>query len=166
MKKTTKINCTAIVLLSALEVACLLWFFLLKRNGHHGKYDIFLFFLTFLILPYAIIGTLRRYTFSESGITATFLRIPYRRIKWSEVRQIGIIVEKYGVKYIQITLQFAMRYHPRQEYLDLLRLDVYRIRNFPNVITILATQEHLELVKEFYGYLDYDESSDRGTTKQ
>ena len=162
MNHTTKIRYQETIFLCAAELVCILCFILLKRISPERTSAIGTLVVLMLVVPLEIVSTLKRYTISDGEIRISLLGISYRRIKRSEIRQVGIVRWRRARTDIQITLQFALRYNPKRE-LDAFYHSTYSIRNFPNVIKIQDSPENRSLIHTFYGDFDYDESCEQNT---
>lgn len=102
------------------------------------------------------IWTLRQYVFSEKGVTIEVCRIPIRRIKWKDIKQVGVIT--YKIYHLQIVTRDAERYKPYMN-TQLYRQN-YASRNLFKVFTVPYHQEYDEVIKKYYGEYDYFEKFD------
>ena len=107
----------------------------------------------------ALIGAicaLRQYAFSERGVTIEVFRIPIRRIKWKDIKQVGVIT--YNIYYLQIVTRDAERYKPYMN--TKLYRQNYASRNLFKVFTVPYHQEYDEVIQKYYGDYDYFEKYD------
>ena len=113
-------------------------------------------FFAFAVGITTAIWTLRQYIFSEKGVTIEICHIPIRRIKWKDIKQVGVIT--YKIYQLQIVTQDAERYKPNMD--TQLYKQNYATRNLFKVFTVPYHQEYDEVIKKYYGEYDYFEKFD------
>ena len=99
---------------------------------------------------------MRQYAFSEKGVTIEICRIPIRRIKWKDIKQVGVIT--YKIYHLQIVTRDAERYKPNMD--TQLYNQNYAARNLFKVFTVPYHQEYDEVIQKYYGEYDYFEKYD------
>ena len=145
----TKCNYGGAILMSVLTLLVLLCSIYVQRP----VWERIFYFIIGIITT---IWTLRQYAFSEKGVTIEICRIPIRRIKWKDIKQVGVIT--YKIYHLQIVTRDAERYKPNMD-TQLYRQN-YASRNLFKVFTVPYLQEYDEVIQKYYGEYDYFEKYD------
>ena len=145
----TKCNYGGAILMSVLTLLVLLCSIYVQRP----VWERIFYFIIGIITT---IWTLRQYAFSEKGVTIEICRIPIRRIKWKDIKQVGVIT--YKIYHLQIVTRDAERYKPNMD--TQLYNQNYAARNLFKVFTVPYHQEYDEVIQKYYGDYDYFEKYD------
>ena len=145
----TKCNYGGAILMSVLTLLVLLCSIYVQRP----VWERIFYFIIGIITT---IWTLRQYAFSEKGVTIEICRIPIRRIKWKDIKQVGVIT--YKIYHLQIVTRDAERYKPNMD--TQLYNQNYAARNLFKVFTVPYHQEYDEVIQKYYGEYDYFEKYD------
>lgn len=112
--------------------------------------------ITILVCLYGFIENSRSFQLSSSGIQCCICNIPFRKISWNQVSQIGIARRSDGLKgshfpFLIISLKGADEFNPFYD-----KGGSYVSRNSGYVYTIYDPDKYVSIIEKYYGPIDYD----------